>query len=89
MRPNKPQEQTGGCYRGSAAEPPRAFRKPRVSGASEDFVPPAAQRRLVRRANLQSLRISMPYDAMTPRLPPTSSPQSMLVLGPSSPSGMQ
>jgi len=23
--PNKPQEQTGGCYRGSAAEPPRAF----------------------------------------------------------------
>jgi len=25
--PNKPQEQSGGCHRGSAAEPPRAFRK--------------------------------------------------------------
>jgi len=47
--PNTTQEQTGGCCRGSAPPAPRAIRKPRVSGASEDFVPPAAQRRLVRR----------------------------------------
>jgi len=47
-RPNATQEQTGGCCRGSAPPAPRAFRKPCVSGASEDFVPPAAQRRLVR-----------------------------------------
>jgi len=33
----------------SAPPAPRAIRKPRVSGASEDFVPPAAQRRLVSR----------------------------------------
>jgi len=32
----------------SAPPAPRAIRKPCVSGASEDFVPPAAQRKAVR-----------------------------------------
>jgi len=32
-RPNPTQEQTGGCCRGSAASPPRAFREACVSGS--------------------------------------------------------
>jgi len=47
--PNTTQEQTGGCYRGSAL-PRLALLEAACQGASEDFVPPAAQRRSVRRS---------------------------------------
>jgi len=50
--PNKPQEQTGGCCRGSGLKP-LALVEASCQGASEDFVPPAAQRRLVGRTNLR------------------------------------
>jgi len=46
--PNKTQEQTGGCCRGSALKRLALLEAPR-QGASEDFVPPAAQRPLVGR----------------------------------------
>jgi len=42
-QPNIPQEQTGGLYRGSAL-PRLALLDASCQGASEDFVPPAAQR---------------------------------------------
>jgi len=48
MRPNTTQEQTVGLYRGSALKR-LALLEALCQGASEDFVPPAAQRRLVRR----------------------------------------
>jgi hypothetical protein len=48
QRPNSTQEQTGGCCRGSAAGR-LALLEASCQGASEDFVPPAAQRKAVRR----------------------------------------
>jgi len=47
-RPNATQEQTGGLCRGSALKR-LALLEAVCQGASEDFVPPAAQRKAVRR----------------------------------------
>jgi len=55
-QPNKPQEQTGGCCRGSALKR-LALLENSCQRRSEDFVPPAAQRRLVRRSKTQSAPI--------------------------------
>jgi len=55
--PNKPQEQTGGLYRGSALAR-LALLGSMCQRRSEDFVPPAAQRRLVSRAR-ENRRISL------------------------------
>jgi len=48
--PNTTQEQTGGRCRGSGLKP-LALLETSCQGASEDFVPPAAQRKAVRRAD--------------------------------------
>jgi len=55
--PNATQEQTGGCCRGSA-QARLALLEASCQGASEDFVPPAAQRGSVRRSEVPSWRIS-------------------------------
>jgi len=47
---NPTQEQTGGSYRGSALKRLALFEAV-CQGASEDFVPPAAQRKVVGRTN--------------------------------------
>jgi len=48
VRPNTTQEQAGGCCRGSALKR-LALLEASCQGASEDFVPPAAQRKAVSR----------------------------------------
>jgi len=50
MRPNTTQEQTGGLYRGSALKR-LALLENSCQRWSEDFVPPAAQRKAVRPTN--------------------------------------
>jgi len=53
MPPNIPQEQTGGCCRGSALKR-LALLESMCQRRSEDFVPPAAQRGCVRQAARES-----------------------------------
>jgi len=50
--PNATQEQTGGLCRGSGLKP-LALLEALCQGPSEDFVPPAAQRKVVRRTGIK------------------------------------